>query len=224
VPVSSVHALIVPHAGYVYSGSVAAHAYALLRGAAFERVVLLGPSHRVALQGVALPTVSRFRTPLGDVMLDTDCMRKLGRLSGVEQRDDAHAMEHCLEVQLPFLQTVLNEFRLIPAVVGLTSSKQIEDLLDAAVDERTLVIISTDLSHYHDYASARVLDARTVARIEARDAALDGEEACGACPLNGFLRYASRRGWKVSLLAARNSGDACGDRRRVVGYASFVVC
>lgn len=223
LPVSGVRALIVPHAGYVYSGPVAAPAYSLLRGHEFERVVLLGPAHRVALHGLALPTVSHFHTPLGDVPLDTDCMRKLSALPGVERRDDAHALEHSLEVQLPFLQSVLDTFRLVPAVVGLATPKQIEDFLDAAVDEHTLVIISTDLSHYHDYASAKSIDAQTVSRIQACDSALHGEEACGAYPLNGFLRYAHRHGWTVQALDVRNSGDTAGDRQRVVGYASFVV-
>ncbi len=223
VPVSGVHALIVPHAGYVYSGPVAANAYTLLRGHEFERVVLLGPAHRVALRGLALPTVGSFHTPLGDVPLDTDCLQKLSALPGVERRDDAHALEHSLEVQLPFLQSVLGSFRLVPAVVGVATPKQIEDFLDAAVDEHTLVVISTDLSHYHDYASAKTIDARTVSRIEACDSALEGEEACGAYPLNGFLRYAVRRGWKVRPLDVRNSGDTAGDKQRVVGYASFVV-
>jgi AmmeMemoRadiSam system protein B len=223
VPVSNVHALIVPHAGYAYSGAVAARAYTLLHGHQFERVVLLGPAHRVAFRGLALPAVNRFHTPLGDVPLDTDCMQKLSLLPGVERREDAHALEHSLEVQLPFLQSVLSNFRLVPAVVGHASPQQIEDFLDAAVDERTLVIISTDLSHYRDYASAKSIDAQTVARIEACDSALDGEEACGAYPLNGFLRYATRHGWKVRSLDVRNSGDTAGDKRRVVGYASFVV-
>lgn len=223
-PINDLHALIVPHAGYVYSGAVAAHAYTLLRGRRFERVVLLGPAHRVALRGLAVPTVGCFHTPLGDVPLDADCLRKLSMLPGVERRDDAHAQEHCLEVQLPFLQSVLEDFRLVPAVVGLATPKQIEDFLDAAVDAHTLVIISSDLSHYHDYASAQAIDAQTVSRIEACDSALEGEQACGAHALNGFLRYAHRHGWTVRTLDVRNSGDTAGDRRRVVGYASFVVC
>jgi AmmeMemoRadiSam system protein B len=222
-PLPGLHALIVPHAGYVYSGPVAAQAYALLRGHRYERVVLLGPSHRVAFRGLALPTVSRFHTPLGDVTLDVDCIERLSKLQAVERRDDAHALEHCLEVQLPFLQTVLDHFRLVPAVVGLATPKQVDDFLDVAVDARTLVIISTDLSHYHDYRSAKALDAATVSRIEARDATLEGEEACGAHPLNGFLRYAARRGWTVRSLDVRNSGDTSGDKGRVVGYASFAV-
>lgn len=223
VPVSDVHALVVPHAGYVYSGAVAASAYALLRGREFERVVLLGPAHRVALRGLAVPSVARFETPLGDVPLDTDCIAKLSRLPGVQRRDDAHALEHSLEVQLPFLQSVLSHFRLVPAVVGLATPEQIESFLDAAVDDHTLVVISSDLSHYHPYVLAKSIDAQTVSRIEACDSALDGEEACGADALNGFLRYAQRQGWRVRALDVRNSGDTAGDRQRVVGYASFVV-
>lgn len=217
--VGELHALIVPHAGYRYSGAVAASAYALLRGRRYERVVLLGPAHRVPLDGIAVPTVSRFRTPLGDIALDTDLIARLN----VARRDDAHAREHCLEVQLPFLQCLLPGFRLVPVVVGDASAQQVADVLDAAVDADTLVIVSTDLSHYHDDASARRLDASTVARIEALATDLDGSEACGATALNGFLRYAALRQWRVARLDVRNSGDTAGDRSRVVGYASFAV-
>jgi AmmeMemoRadiSam system protein B len=217
------HALIVPHAGYDYSGPVAAQAYALLRGRRYERVVMLGPAHRVAFRGIALPTVAQFQTPLGAVALDTRLIGELSPLRGVSLRDDAHALEHCLEVQLPFLQSVLPAFRLVPAVVGLTDPQTVREFLDAAVDEQTLVVISTDLSHYHDYATAQAIDAATVARIEALDGRIDGSEACGAYALNGFLDYAARRGWRVERLDVRNSGDTAGDRARVVGYASFAV-
>ncbi|MEQ1439973.1 AmmeMemoRadiSam system protein B [Fontimonas sp. SYSU GA230001] len=217
--VGELHALIVPHAGYRYSGAVAASAYALLRGRRYARVVLIGPAHRVPLDGIALPTVSQFRTPLGDVPIDTALVARLD----VARRDDAHAREHCLEVQLPFLQCLLPDFRLVPAVVGAASPQQVEDFLDAAVDADTLVIVSTDLSHYHDDATARRLDDATVTRIEALVTDLDGHEACGAMALNGFLRYAARRHWRVQRLDVRNSGDTSGDRSRVVGYASFAV-
>ena len=222
-PVATLHALIVPHAGYVYSGPVAAKAYALLRNRRYERVLLLGPSHRVALRGLALPTVERFATPLGEVPLDVDCLQRLSQLPGVERRDDAHALEHSLEVQLPFLQAVLDDFRLVPLVVGQAPPEQVEDVLDEAIDEHTLTVVSTDLSHYHGYVEAKALDADTVGLIETCNSGLEGGQACGAHPLNGFLRYAVRRAWTVRALDVRNSGDTAGDKRRVVGYASFAV-
>ncbi|WP_211242775.1 AmmeMemoRadiSam system protein B [Sinimarinibacterium sp. CAU 1509] len=217
------HALIVPHAGYRHSAAVAATAYALLRGHRYSRVVLIGPAHRVAFRGIALPSVEHFDTPLGSTTLDTDLIGRLATLPDVVLRDDAHALEHCLEVQLPFLQVLLPEFLLVPAVIGAASPQAVESFLDAAIDADTLVVVSTDLSHFHDDATARRIDRHTVARIESLATDLDGNEACGAMALNGFLRYAAGRHWRVARLDVRNSGDTGGDYSRVVGYGSFVV-
>jgi hypothetical protein len=216
-------ALIAPHAGYVYSGPVAARAYNLVT-ASVRRVVLLGPAHRVPLHGLALPTVTAFRTPLGDVPLDADGMRALEGLPQVLRSDDAHRLEHSLEVHLPFLQVTLGSFALVPLVVGWASSADV-----AAVLERlwggpeTLVVVSSDLSHYHAYADARRLDQDTAQRIENLDVPLEGEQACGAHPLNGLLTLAKSRAPRVMRLDLRNSGDTAGGRDRVVGYGAWAL-
>jgi AmmeMemoRadiSam system protein B len=218
-------ALIVPHAGYVYSGAVAACAYARLRAAAsvITRVVLLGPAHRVALRGLALPDAGGFATPLGNVEIDADAARSVATLPQVTISADAHAGEHSLEVQLPFLQTILKKFKLLPLVVGDATPEEV-----AAVLERvwggleTLLVISSDLSHYLPYQDARRIDDRTVHNILAlSDAPLDHEQACGATPINGLVLAARRRGLNAQLLDLRNSGDTAGSRDRVVGYAAI---
>ncbi len=217
-------AIIVPHAGYIYSGAVAANAYALLKPARgiVKRVVLLGPCHRVAVRGLALPAATAFDTPLGRVPVDAGAVRELGALAQVGVSAATHAQEHALEVQLPFLQTVLGEFTLVPLVVGAASVEAVAEVLDALWGgPETLIVISTDLSHYRRYDAAREIDQRTVEAILAYDTALDHEQACGATPLAGFLRTAQRRGLVGELLDVRNSGDTAGGRDRVVGYASF---
>jgi len=217
-------ALIVPHAGYIYSGAVAAHAYDELAAArgVVRRVVLLGPVHRVPVRGLAAPAADWFATPLGRVRIDRAALAALSDLPQVVSSDRAHALEHSLEVQLPFLQKQLGEFDLVPFAVGDATVAEV-----AAVIERlwggpeTLIVISTDLSHYHAYDAARTLDAATLARIAARATDLDHEEACGATPLNGFLAVAEKRGIEVKLLAACNSGDTAGGKGKVVGYSAF---
>jgi AmmeMemoRadiSam system protein B/AmmeMemoRadiSam system protein A len=217
-------ALIVPHAGYIYSGAVAAHAYEELAAArgVVRRVVLLGPVHRVAVRGLAVPTAEAFATPLGRIRIDREALLGLRDLPQVVASDQAHAAEHSLEVQLPFLQKQLGEFSLVPFAVGNASVEQV-----AAVIERlwggpeTLIVISTDLSHYHAYDAARAIDQATLARIAARATDLDHEEACGATPLNGFLAVATKRGLPLKLLAACNSGDTAGGKGKVVGYSAF---
>jgi hypothetical protein len=219
-------ALVVPHAGYVYSGAIAARAYQELSAARgiVRRVVLLGPAHRVPVRGLAAPRVEGFETPLGAVPLDRAALRSVADLPQVVPSDPAHALEHSLEVQLPFLQTMLGEFFLVPFAVGMASVTEV-----AAVLERlwggaeTLVVISTDLSHYHAYADARRIDAATLARIAARATDIDHDEACGATPLNGLLSCARKRGIPVRLLAACNSGDTAGGKDSVVGYSSFAL-
>ncbi|HLW75235.1 MAG TPA: AmmeMemoRadiSam system protein B [Gammaproteobacteria bacterium] len=216
-------ALIAPHAGYVYSGPVAARAYNLLN-ASVRRVVLLGPAHRVPLRGLALPTVSAFRTPLGDVPLDLEAMLTLEALPQVLRSDEAHRLEHSLEVHLPFLQARLGEFALVPLVVGWASSADVAEVLDRLWGgPETLVVISSDLSHYHPYADAQRLDEDTARRIEALQAPLEGEQACGAYPLNGLLNLAKAKHLRITRMDLRNSGDTAGTRDRVVGYGAWAL-
>jgi len=220
-------ALIVPHAGYVYSGQSAAHAYVLLAPARqrIRRVVLLGPAHHVALRGLALPDATRFVTPLGSVSVDSDAVAAALTLPQVSENRLAHAQEHALEVQLPFLQTVLDDFTLVPFAVGAATPEEVAQVLDMLWGgPETLILISSDLSHFHRYATARELDRATSEDILALNPRLDHEQACGATPINGLLLCAQRRGLKPRLLDLRNSGDSSaggGNRSRVVGYGAF---
>ena len=217
-------ALVVPHAGYVYSGGVAAKAYARLAAGrdTIRRVVLLGPTHRVAVRGLALPAAGAFATPLGVVEIDADAVAQLRSLPQVTVSAAAHAQEHSLEVQLPFLQRMLAQFTLVPLAVGMASADDVAAVLDRLWGGlETLIVVSTDLSHYHGYADAQRIDRSTAQRILALTPTLDHDEACGATPLNGFLVCARRRGLVPELLDLRNSGDTAGDRSRVVGYAAF---
>ncbi len=226
-PGEGVHApklLVVPHAGYVYSGPVAAQAYALLAPwrEQIVRVVLLGPTHRVAVRGLAAPTVSAFDTPLGRVELDTVALQQLAELPQVRTSDAAHAQEHSLEVQLPFLQRALGAFTLLPLAVGDASAAEVAQVLERVWGGgETLIVISTDLSHYLPYAEARTKDRTTVERILRLDPALDHAQACGATPLAGALLAARAHGLVPRLLDLRNSGDTAGDRSRVVGYCAI---
>lgn len=229
VPASHVPApkgLIVPHAGYVYSGAVAARAYALLTQAhsTIRRVVLLGPAHRVPIRGLALPVAEAFATPLGSVRIDTEGAAAALKLPQVTVSDVAHNLEHSLEVQLPFLQTMLDDFTLLPFAVGMATPAQVAEVLDLLWGgPETLLLISSDLSHFQGYASAQGMDRCTADRILAFEPSIDHEQACGATPINGLLLSAKRRGMRIELLDLRNSGDTAGDRARVVGYASFAL-
>jgi AmmeMemoRadiSam system protein B/AmmeMemoRadiSam system protein A len=218
-------ALIVPHAGYIYSGAVAASAYARLGGlrGRVRRVVLLGPAHRVYVRGLALPEAERFATPLGEVALDREGMQRLAGLPQVSRSAAAHQMEHSLEVQLPFLQQVLgNDFRLLPLAVGEASAAEVAEVLEQVWGgDETLIVISSDLSHFLPDAAARVVDGRTVEAILALDPHLDHEQACGATPINGLLLAARKHGLRPLALDVRNSSDTAGDPERVVGYAAF---
>jgi len=220
-------ALVVPHAGYVYSGAIAASAYARIIPArsTIRRVVLLGPSHRVYVRGLAVPGVDAFETPLGIVPIDADTRATALEVPGVRVDDRAHADEHSLEVQLPFLQSVLDDFALLPFSVGDATADEVAAVLDVCWGgPETLVVISTDLSHYHRHDEATRLDARTAAAIVAcRPEAVGDSDACGAYPLRGLLQVASERGLSVEQLDLRNSGDTAGDRHRVVGYGAFAV-
>jgi MEMO1 family protein len=217
-------ALIVPHAGYVYSGPIAAAAYARLAAshATVRRVVLLGPTHRVPVPGLALPSVRAFVTPLGEVEVDRKAAALALTLPQVVESDAAHALEHSLEVQLPFLQAVLDDFRIVPFAVGGASTEEVSDVLERLWGgPETLIVVSSDLSHYHAYADARAIDRISVDGILALAACLDHGQACGATPINALIVCAKRHGLAPELLDHRNSGDTAGDKARVVGYASF---
>jgi len=218
--------LIVPHAGYVYSGPIAASAYRLLAPlrARINRVVLLGPAHRVYLQGMAVPSVDSFLMPNGEIPLDTDSIARVLRLPDVIVSDRAHAMEHSLEVQLPFLQSLLERFTLVPIVVGECASESVAAVLDALWGgAETLIVVSSDLSHYHSYAVAQRLDAATTHSIIDRSANLTGEQACGARAINGLMRATHAQDLSLEVLDVRNSGDTAGDRGQVVGYGAYVM-
>ncbi len=217
-------ALIVPHAGYVYSGPVAAHAYDALGPARdiVRRVVLMGPVHRVPVRGLAVPTCEAFDTPLGRVPLDHAALEAVQDLRQVVKSDAAHALEHSLEVQLPFLQRVLGQFSLVPFAVGMASVDEVAQVLERLWGgPETLLVISTDLSHYHSYEEARRIDGATLARIAEYACDIDHEQACGATPLNGMLALAKRKRMAIKLLAACNSGDTAGSKEQVVGYSAF---
>jgi len=207
-------AIVAPHAGYIYSGPIAASAFHRLPRQA-RRVVLLGPSHFVPLRGVAVPRADLFETPLGRVALEAPY--------GVARSDLAHAQEHSLEVEVPFLQRLLGEFRLVALAVGDAAPQQVADVVgELWGGPETAVVVSTDLSHYLPYEIAQTLDEETARRIENLQAVEDGA-ACGAAPLNGLLFEAARRGMRCERLDLRNSGDTAGDRRRVVGYGAFAL-
>ncbi len=217
-------ALIVPHAGYIYSGPVAATAYATLRPIATQirHVVLLGPVHRVAVRGLALPDASAFDTPLGRVMIDTEAVRSISALPQVCVSSQAHAQEHSLEVQLPFLQSVLSDFTLLPLAVGQATAEEVAEILESLWgDKDTLIVISSDLSHYLPYRTAQRVDSETVQSILALQQPIVHERACGGTPVNGLILCAKRRHLVPHLLDLRNSGDTAGAHDQVVGYASF---
>ena len=224
-PTSAVpKALIAPHAGYVYSGPIAASAYARLAAGrdTIRRVLLFGPTHRVPARGLALPSVGAFATPLGTVSVDREAAAAALALPQVCESDAAHAFEHSLEVQLPFLQSVLRDFRIVPFAVGDATPDEVAEVVELLWGgPETLIVVSSDLSHYHRYAEACAIDRATGEAILALSATLDHEQACGATPINGLLLAARRHGLQAELLDLRNSGDTAGDKSRVVGYASF---
>lgn len=219
-------ALIAPHAGYIYSGAIAASAYIHLRQRAdtIHRVVLIGPSHRVAFEGMALTQDDAYRSPLGQVVIDKEAYQDIADINGVDYYDLAHKPEHSLEVQLPFLQTSLNQFKLVPIVVGNATPVEVADVIDRLWGgDETLIVISSDLSHYHDYYTAQRLDQNTSRAIEALQTnKLTHERACGCTPVQGLLEAAKRHGLKAHTVDLRNSGDTAGDRNRVVGYGAYV--
>jgi len=217
-------ALIVPHAGYIYSGSTAALAYAALAPwrSLIRRVILLGPTHRVAVDGIAVPQATAFATPLGSIPLDGPAIALLADLPQIVFSDHAHAQEHSLEVHLPFLQRVLDAFTLVPLAVGHASPQAVAAVLDRLWGgPETLIVISSDLSHFLPYAAANQVDRETCQHILQLDAHIRPEQACGAYPVNGLLLAARQRGLAPQLIHRCNSGDTAGDKQRVVGYAAF---
>jgi len=219
-------AIIVPHAGIVYSGAIAAAAYrSLLQYRhVIRKVILLGPAHRVYLRGLALPTVDQFQTPLGKIDLDTKTIQKLvDDFPQVSLSDKAHAEEHSLEVQLPFLQQVLASFRLIPLVVGDASKREVADVIEHLWGgEECLIIISTDLSHFHPYDEAKKLDTITAHHIEAFQGDKVGDHAaCGRIPMRGLLHVAKEKGMSIQRFDLRNSGDTSERKDQVVGYGAW---
>nr|WP_269525230.1 AmmeMemoRadiSam system protein B [Coraliomargarita parva] len=217
-------ALIVPHAGYPYSGPVAGTAFRLLAetGKEISRVVLLGPSHHLSFEGLAYSGFEAFRTPLGTVPVDSEAIDRIRSLPQVQLLEGAHFREHCLEVELPFLQMALQDFRIVPLVVGSATPEQVAEVIHLLWDAHSLVLVSTDLSHYLDYETAQALDAETCRRIKDLDFVHIGPaDACGARALNGLLCEADKQGLTVHTLDLRNSGDTAGDRSRVVGYGAW---
>lgn len=220
-------AMILPHAGYIYSGQVAASGYARLgsQTAGITRVVLLGPAHRKYVRGLVLPTASAFSTPLGTVPLDTGAMGQIQQLPQVSVDEGAHTDEHCLEVHLPFLQKTLQDFSIVPLLVGETSAEDVCEVLEKLWGgKETLVIISSDLSHYHDYDTARKRDKATSRAIESLAYEnIDHHDACGSGPVSGLLLYARRHHLHLETVDLRNSGDTAGPRDRVVGYGAYIL-
>lgn len=219
-------AIIAPHAGYIYSGPVAANAYACLEPARerIHRVVLLGPSHRVPFSGLAYCGAQQFDTPLGAIPVDQSALSKIQHLPQVKQLDAAHTQEHSLEVHLPFLQTVLDSFSIVPLVIGDAQPEQIEQVLELLWGgEETLIVVSSDLSHYQNYETAQQMDQLTSqAIVSLKPEDIHFEQACGRNPVNGLLVSARRHGLHVEILDQRNSGDTAGPKDQVVGYGAYI--
>ena len=219
-------AIIAPHAGYRYSGAVAGSAYARLeRNDAIRRVVLLGPVHRAPLRGLATCAAFALDTPLGPVEVDREAIARALRLAQVRQCDEAFRGEHSLEVHLPFLKECLSEFRIVPLLVGRASTDEVSAVLELLWGgSETAIVLSTDLSHYHDYATARAMDSATSEAIETlRGDALDHASACGLYALRGLLDVARAKGLGARTVDLRNSGDTAGPRDRVVGYGAWIL-
>lgn len=218
-------AIVAPHAGYIYSGPIAASAYACLKKARdqIKRVIIVAPSHRYPFTGIATSSADFFSTPLGEIPIDRAALQKIAVLPQIIQLDAAFASEHSLEVQLPFLQMQLTDFTLIPLLVGMASPKEVAEVLTMLwMEKGTLIVVSSDLSHYHEYQTAQQLDLITAQKILALDYnALDGEQACGYMGLQGLLLFVKQKGWRAECLDLRNSGDTVGEKDYVVGYGAF---
>ncbi len=219
-------AIIAPHAGYVYSGPIAASLYARVSNGArsIRRVILLGPSHRVGFRGIAASSADIFRTPLGDITIDREAVQSILGLPNTGILDQAHQQEHSLEVHLPFLQVVLEDFTLVPLVIGDAAAEDVARVLKTLWGgDETLIVISSDLSHYKPYLEAQQADGETCRKIEALEDNIKGDQACGCRPINGLLHLARQTGLTVEAIDIRNSGDTAGSEDSVVGYGAFVV-
>jgi AmmeMemoRadiSam system protein B len=225
--VTSPKAVIAPHAGYIYSGPVAGSAYAALasRAKQIERVILIGPSHRVAFPGIATSGASLFETPLGPVHVDRAAVAELTGNGLAREFENAHQNEHSLEVQLPFLKQACPDAHIVPLLSGDDDWQAMAKAIDRLWgDAETALVVSSDLSHYHDYATAKTLDAATAKQLEKLAAGqIDFEQACGATPVNALLSVAASKGLGCKTLDLRNSGDTAGPRDRVVGYGAFAI-
>jgi AmmeMemoRadiSam system protein B len=219
-------AIIAPHAGYRFSGNIAASAYARFAPARdiIKRVVLIGPSHHLSFKGLAASSAGVFVTPLGLVPVDAEAVSQICALPQVKVLDEAHAREHSIEVHLPFLQVVLSSFKIVPLVVSDATNQEVAEVITALWGgPETRFVISSDLSHYHEYADARELDAATSEAIEElRPDSIQGEQACGCIPICGLIRAARQRGLRARTIDLRNSGDTAGPHSEVVGYGAFV--
>jgi MEMO1 family protein len=220
-------AIIAPHVGYIYSGLVAASAYACLKKANDQvtRVVIIWPSHRVAFKGLAVSLANSFSTPLGDIPVDQTAIETVAQLPFVEYLEQAHTLEHSLEVHLPFLQETLTDFKIVPIVVGDASPEQVDQVLDALWGgDETFIVVSSDLSHYHDYATSKKLDKLTSERIEKQQyELLTSESTCGEVPIKGLLKLVRKKALSIKTIDLRNSGDTAGEKLRVVGYGAYVI-
>lgn len=219
--------IIAPHAGYIYSGHVAATAYARLKKAndRINRVVIIGPSHRVAFSGLAVSKAQSFITPLGFVAVDQKAVATIAKLEYVNYIEDAHTYEHSIEVHLPFLQEMLDDFKIVPIVAGVASPEQVSQVIDMLWGGyETLIVISSDLSHYHEYAQAKQLDKATSELIEQLQyERIGSDSACGQVPVNGLLKLAREKSLTIKAIDLRNSGDTAGDKSSVVGYGAYVI-
>lgn len=218
-------AIISPHAGYIYSGPIAASVYKTLLPIKdkIKKVVLLGPAHRVGFFGIAIPSYTQFTTPLGNIDLDQSTINKLTKLPSVKIIDRAFDGEHCLEVQLPFLQSILTNFEIVPILVGSAKPIDVANLiLNCWGDDETLIVISSDLSHYYDYPTAQILDQKAAdAILNLEPEKIADNQACGRLPIKGLLIAAKQKNMHPKLIDLRNSGDTAGDKNRVVGYGAF---
>jgi AmmeMemoRadiSam system protein B len=219
-------AVIAPHAGYKYSGPIAGSAFApwiKTGGTHPRRVVLLGPSHFVDFNGLALAPHAAWSTPLGTVGVDAQAMESLRQFPFVRVYEPAHEREHCLEVELPFLQAVFPSLTVVPLVIGRARDEEVAEVLDALwSDDSTRVVVSSDLSHYLAHEEARSMDRDTARAVEGRDAdALTPTRACGYRAIRGLLSIARRRDLAIRTVDLRNSGDTAGSRDAVVGYGAF---
>lgn len=217
-------ASITPHAGYIYSGSTAAEAFAKIDFDGFDSLLLMGPAHRVPLSGLAVPSSTMFATPMGNYPLATDLIKQLVATGFAIYDDNTHLNEHSLEVQIPFLQHLGVETPLIPVVVGWSSPRSVAKVIEfVASRSNTLVMVSSDLSHFHTYPEAKKIDQQTTDRILNMEADIQPEEACGCTAINGLLYWLKESGSSIQTVSQCNSGDTAGDKQRVVGYASYLV-